>query len=421
MNLLANGELWRRPIVQKFILERLARRYADEGGEAGFATCAQLLERAPDAAATRIILQGMEQALAGRTLPAASAALKDWFAKVWSEHTQDPAYMRLGLRLGDAQASEAAMKILHDEPIQEGVAVSLIEILGQSQTPKSASLGLVLVENSKSEKVREAALASLRHYPRNQTAERLIEFYPKLNRRLQTLALNLLSSRPAWARLLLEAVNAGHIEAKDVTLENLRQIAAMEDTILNQQIERRWGKIQPDSPEEKRNTINSLKLLLIPSGTVGRETKGNFAAGKKAFETACANCHKLFGKGNSVGPDLTSADRKSVDSLLANIVTPSAYIRPEYVSFSAELKNDSVIDGLMAEATPSAITLLDRNNTRQLLARDQIRELRESAVSLMPEGLLEALPPQQVIDLFAYLQASDPASVQGANPQSPAR
>jgi putative heme-binding domain-containing protein len=216
-------------------------------------------------------------------------------------------------------------------------------------------------------------------------------------------------------------VNAGRIEAKEVTLENLRQIAAAQDSVLNQQIEKRWGKIQPDSPEEKRNTINSLKLLLIPSGTVGRETKGNFDEGEKVFQNTCANCHKLFGKGNSVGPDLTSADRKSVDSLLANIVTPSAYIRPEYVSFRAELKDDSVIDGLMVESTPSAITLLDRNNTKHLLAREQIRELRESAVSLMPEGLLEALSPQQVIDLFAYLQANDPAAASSASPPSPAR
>lgn len=421
MELFAGAVLWRRPIVQKFILERLARRYADEGGEKGLATCAQLLERAPDAAANQIVLQGMEQALAGRIVPAAPTELRDWFAKAWPSHSNDLAYVRLGLRLGDAQASAVAMKMLGDEAVQESVAVSLIEILGQSEAPRFVSLCLALMENAKSGKVREAALAALRHYPRDRTAERLLGVYPGLDRRLQSLALNLLSSRPSWARLLMAAVNAGRIEAKDVTLDNLRQIAAAQDPVLDQQIEKRWGKIQPDSPDEKRNTINSLKLLLIPSGTVGRETKGNFAEGKKVFQTTCANCHKLFGEGNSVGPDLTSADRKSVDSLLANIVTPSAYIRPEYVSFAAELKDESVIDGLMVESTPSAVTLLDRNNTRHLLARDRIRELRESAVSLMPEGLLEALPPQQVIDLFAYLQANDPAPAQGANPQSPVR
>jgi len=54
------------------------------------------------------------------------------------------------------------------------------------------------------------------------------------------------------------------------------------------------------------------------------------------------------------------------------------------------------------------VTVLDRNNQRHVLARDQIKELNPSAVSLMPEGLLEALTPQQVMDLFAYLQGDGP-------------
>jgi putative membrane-bound dehydrogenase-like protein len=433
MRLFSSPDVWQRPIIQKFILERLARRYADEGGEAGFATCAQLLERAPESGATGIMLQGMDQALAGRKLSDAPAALSDWFAKAWQNHSEDVAYVRLGLRLGQAQAKETAIKILNDQTTPETVATSLIEVIGQTETPNGGALCLALLEQARSEQIRESALGALRHFPQDQVAEGLLEIYPRLNRRLQLLALNLLSSRLAWARLLVGAVEAGRIEAKDVTLENLRQIAAAstlrsrataedgQDADLNRQIEKRWGKIQPDSPEEKRNSINRLKLLLIPSGTVGRETKGNFAEGKKVFQATCAICHKLFGEGNSVGPDLTSADRKNVDSLLANIVTPSAYIRPEFVSFSAGLKDDSVIDGLMVKSTPSAITLLDRNNTRHLLAREQIRELRESAMSLMPEGLLEALSPRQVIDLFAYLQANDPAAAQSASPQSSTR
>ena len=51
------------------------------------------------------------------------------------------------------------------------------------------------------------------------------------------------------------------------------------------------------------------------------------------------------------------------------------------------------------------MTILDRNNERHVLARDRIRELNPSSVSLMPEGLLEAMTPQQVMDLFTYLQS----------------
>src|SRR5207244_3843632 len=159
--------------------------------------------------------------------------------------------------------------------------------------------------------------------------------------------------------------------------------------------------------------VNRLRLVLNPSGVVGRDAKGNLAEGKKVFQTACALCHKLFGEGNNIGPDLTSADRKNTDYLLSQIVDPSAYIRPEYVAYQAQLKDDSVIDGLIVESSPSAVTLLDRNNERNVLSRAQLRELKKSAVSLMPEGLLEALPAQSVMDLFSYLQADAPTSSSG--------
>jgi len=158
------------------------------------------------------------------------------------------------------------------------------------------------VGESKIRKSPRGRLGALRHYPQNQIGEGLLEIYPRLTRRLQTLALNLLCRRLTWGRLLVEAVDAGQIDPKDVTLDQLRQLAAMQDADLNRQLAKRWGKIQADSPAEKRNAINRLKLVLVPSGVVGRDAKGNVAEGKKAFQTACAVCHKLLARGTALAP-----------------------------------------------------------------------------------------------------------------------
>ena len=125
----------------------------------------------------------------------------------------------------------------------------------------------------------------------------------------------------------------------------------------------------------------------------------------------------MFGEGTDIGPDLTGADRKNTEFLLVNIINPSAYIRPEYVSYDATMKDGQSVAGLMAESSASSVTIRDRNNERHVLARDRISELKESEVSLMPEGLLEVLTPQQVMDLFAYLQG-DGAAAAGANGRS---
>ena len=150
--------------------------------------------------------------------------------------------------------------------------------------------------------------------------------------------------------------------------------------------------------------------MLKPSGAAGRQATGDRPAGQRLFQQACAGCHRLFGEGNTIGPDLTGADRKNTEVMLLNIVNPNAYIRPEYVAYEAVTYDDQTLTGLLAESSSSSVTILDRNNQRHVLARDGIKELTPSAVSLMPEGLLEALTPQQVMDLFAYLQGDGQAA-----------
>src|SRR5207302_10027509 len=121
-----------------------------------------------------------------------------------------------------------------------------------------------------------------------------------------------------------------------------------------------------------------------------------------------AVCHRLFGEGNMIGPDLTGADRKNTEVMLFDMVNPNAFIRPEYVSYEAITKDEQSLAGLLVESSPTAVTILDRNNERHVLARDRIKELNPSSVSMMPEGLLEAMTPEQVMDLFAYLQSDTP-------------
>ena len=66
------------------------------------------------------------------------------------------------------------------------------------------------------------------------------------------------------------------------------------------------------------------------------------------------------------------------------------------------------LTGLIAEQSADRITILAANNERATIARDQIKTLQESPVSLMPENLLNGLKPQELRDLFSYLQSDKP-------------
>jgi len=118
----------------------------------------------------------------------------------------------------------------------------------------------------------------------------------------------------------------------------------------------------------------------------------------------------LHGEGTAIGPDLTGAERKDRVKLIRNIIDPSSEIRPQFIAHIAVTEAGRVITGLLAASDEESITLLDAKNGRTVLRRENLAELRESPVSLMPEKLLDELTDQQIRDLVAYLQSDRPVS-----------
>ena len=61
--------------------------------------------------------------------------------------------------------------------------------------------------------------------------------------------------------------------------------------------------------------------------------------------------------GRKVGPDITGANRQSIDYLLENIFDPSAVIPKEYAATTLNLKNGRVVTGIVREETGAALTV----------------------------------------------------------------
>ena len=168
--------------------------------------------------------------------------------------------------------------------------------------------------------------------------------------------------------------------------------------------------IAPATAGEKISRIRSVNLI------VSRGGKGDVANGRLLFQKNCATCHTLFGEGNKIGPDLTSADRKNREYLITQIVDPSAVIRAEYQAFTVETKDGRSLFGLIVESTPGAVTLVDSKNERTVLARSKIEEMTSSATSLMPEKILDPLSDEELCDLFSYLQGEEQSASKGGKP-----
>ncbi len=427
LQLFGSSAAWQMPLVRETILERLMRRYAAEGTEPGFRACARLLEAAPEAGRHRLLAaldQGLQDRPAGsrknlgtlfqdfaalenrpesRSIKAASVPpeLSRQLDSLWTGTTSDAALIRVCARLGRTAARERALALAIDPKAPQATRLTLLELLAEVGETKDAKAILKLIGGNETEVVQVAALRALQRFDGAVIAATLLRQYPRLPASLRSRVRETLLSRAAWARMFLQEVDRRHFDAKEVPPDQLRSVAIYKDPALDDLVRKHWGNIQPGTPEEKLAEMRRISNDL-------RAGSGDPANGRALFRKHCATCHKLFGEGESIGPDLTFANRKDRDDLLRQIVDPSAIIRKEYLAYVVQTTDGRSLTGLIAEQTPQSITLLDAKNQRTKVARNHIAAIQESPVSLMPENLLKELKPQELRDLFNYLQCDKP-------------
>jgi putative membrane-bound dehydrogenase-like protein len=397
-------EAWRSALARETILPRLVRRYAAEGSAEADDACIRLAMSAPGAAERGKLLAALDQGAAERRTthgdgkqppfaPRLRSALRDWGRAT----PDDVTLLRLLCRAGDEAALSRAVARAADPALPVGQRVPLLEVIGEVGTPAAQKQLVALIGGTSPLDVQLAALAALRRVADDRVAADLLALYPRLPETVRSRTRTLLLSRKSWAAGLLRAVDSGTIAAKDVTLDELRAVAAHGDRSLDDLVRKHWGNIRGATPEEKLAEVRRLNNDL-------RASAGNPVAGRDLFRKHCASCHRLFNEGTDLGPDLTHANRGDRDYLLVSIVDPSAVVRREYLAYVLHTTDGRVLTGLIADQTALGVTIVNAKNERTLVPRSQIDSLQESSASLMPENLLKELKPQELRDLFAYLQ-----------------
>jgi putative membrane-bound dehydrogenase-like protein len=137
---------------------------------------------------------------------------------------------------------------------------------------------------------------------------------------------------------------------------------------------------------------------------------GDAARGQAVFlnieKSQCLKCHRLGGRGERIGPELTGVGaRFSRIYLVESILDPSRTIAPSYQTILVTLTTGKQLMGVRVAETEKTLTLADRDGKKQTLARGDIEEQQPQAQSTMPEGLEKRLTEQEFIDLIAFLAA----------------
>ena len=125
--------------------------------------------------------------------------------------------------------------------------------------------------------------------------------------------------------------------------------------------------------------------------------------GAALFTANCAACQAYRGLGHALGPDLATFRTKPVGDFLIAILDPNAAIEPKFIAYNVDTKDDRALTGLVIDETATCFTLAQANGVKDKLLRSDVKTLRPSPLSLMPEGLEATLPPQAMVDLISWL------------------
>ena len=150
-------------------------------------------------------------------------------------------------------------------------------------------------------------------------------------------------------------------------------------------------------------TSQGNRAELIASFKPALALPGNQTRGQELFTIACNVCHKIGDLGRAVGPDLTALSDRSKPAMLTAVLDPNYAVEEKFVSYVVATRDGEEYTGILSEESGAAINLLDAAGNPHSISRGNIRSLRSSGLSLMPEGMEAAFSHQQMADLLAYV------------------
>ncbi|HEV8379882.1 MAG TPA: hypothetical protein VGP99_13610, partial [Tepidisphaeraceae bacterium] len=164
-------------------------------------------------------------------------------------------------------------------------------------------------------------------------------------------------------------------------------------------------------PPPPRRVVKNWKMddLLPALNDVGKGR--NFGRGKMAYEIAqCGVCHKFAEAASQggVGPDLTSiASRFSRRDILESTIEPSKVVSDQFANTIVRTKDGDTIDGHIMEDTADQLVVQVNPMKPELVKvkKSNVRSSTLSKLSPMPEGLVDVLSKEEILDLIAYLES----------------
>ncbi|HTG45335.1 MAG TPA: c-type cytochrome, partial [Verrucomicrobiae bacterium] len=370
--------------------------FAPPPGAHGLETITQLAGLARKAGAAND-LKALAPLLAGSDSGTQIAVLNGWFQdepKTYSEL----AYRSFGAEPGSANAEIAALETAallraldSAQPVE--VRESAVRFL-QFLRPSALARGLALLKPETPITLQRAVVRSILGSSQPSVLFEVFDTsaWLRLSPGIREQIVGGFASRPELANRFLGLVRDDILPASAVSPAQRRQL------------------------QNSRNAeVKQLAVALFRSGETDREKvyeeyksvlglNGNGRKGEAVFQKSCAACHRLDRIGTPVGPDLFSIRNLSKEAILMHIILPDLEIAAGFNLYALELKDGTVVSGIIRSETESALTVRMADGQDRTVPRSAVESLQAGTVSMMPRELEKTMSRQELADLLAFLK-----------------
>lgn len=374
----------RLPLVTR----HLARRLVDADQ---LTPLISLIEKQPQN--TLHLLEGLNEGLEGRYETAAPVNWSATAAKL--VQSKNPVIRNLTTTasqyFGDRQAAINQLKTVQNRKLPLKDRQLALQSLANRQRKE---LPVLFPELLKQEGIRIDVIKAIAAYDDPALGKQLLDLYPTLSKSEKLQAVQTLSSRPRYGWALTQALKNKTIPKTDVPQYAARQLVR----VVGSGFVEVWGPVEQSETEAK--DFARYRRLLSEDAL----KQANPQKGKVLFAQTCGPCHKLYGQGGNLGPDLTGSNRRNIDYLLNNVLDPSGDIQDDYKMVVITTRDGRTYAGNIVAENGKQVTLRTVGKEAEIINKSAIQSREATSVSMMPPGLFNSLTDTEVQNLVGYLR-----------------
>lgn len=286
--------------------------------------------------------------------------------------------------------------VVRSESVRPRIRVAALRVLAETE-PAFASATLVdVLRPENPAPVRTAAIQAM---VRLDKKELPLNPFARWNEYSQTTRRQLASATSRSAVLagaLLDSLEQNKIPLIEIDASTRQSLLKASNSAVRIRAQKLFqSAVNPDRENVVANFRSALQL------------NGDMEKGAAVFAKDCFVCHRIQGRGNSVGPDLSGIASRPPEAILTDILDPSRQVTPDFLSYTVTKTNEESLTGLISAETPASITLRRPSVPDETIMRSQLKELRADNKSLMPDGLEQGLSVQDIADLLMFLGKPD--------------